>query len=171
MGGPVQEPCLKVKSRPLRYGGVILPVYLEWVEQPSEQDWVDLEKLYKETPTAWFQALGVDSVQEYVALYQGNQKDRLAAGRFNDRLLSTARLSAVDGGFEVSQLCVRSVTRQRGVAHQMMIRLAQWADEHGCSLVVQDDQSELSKLITKLKDYGFSQEGSMWKRVPIASVE
>lgn len=143
-----------------------MPVYLEWVEQPSEQDWIDLEKLYKETPASWFEELGVDSVQGYVAFYQGDQQDRLAAGRFNDRLISTARLKATEEGYDISQLCVRSVTRQRGVAHQMMIRLAQWADEQACSLTVQDSASELSTLITKLKDYGFSLDGDTWKRPP-----
>ena len=157
---------LWVESRPRKSEGVILPVYLEWVEQPSEQDWIDLEKLYKETPAQWFDELNVDSVQGYVALHQGSQPSKLAAGRFNDRLLTTARLNAVEAGYEISQLCVRSVTRQRGVAHQMMIRLTQWADEQACSLMVQDSASELSTLITKLKDYGFSLDGDTWKRPP-----
>lgn len=140
-----------------------MPVYLEWVEQPSEQDWVDLEKLYKEVPDPWFVEYGATTTQDYVAKHQ-DQQALLAAGRFNDRLITTASLKQHEQGYLVQHVCVRAVTRERGVAHQLMVRLAQWADEKGVGLVVEANDPNLSTLLNKLEEYGFSLNGDLWTR-------
>lgn len=157
--------CLWVESPSHKNEGEVLPVYLEWVEQPSEQDWVDLEKLYKEAPDQWFADFGVADAQGYVAKHQDGESV-LAAGRFNDRLITAASLQKHERGYLIQHLCVRSVTRERGVAHQLMVRLAQWADEKGLGLVVEANSPDLSTLLTKLEEYGFSLQDQLWIRTP-----
>lgn len=143
-----------------------MPVYIEWAEQPSEQDWIDLEKLYKETPALWFEDYGVSNTQDYVAKHQNEADKALATGRFNDRLITAASLQRHGQGYLIQHLCVRSVTQQRGVAHQLLIRLGQWADDQGLSLVVEAKDSELSTLLSKLEKYGFSRAEDLWIRRP-----
>lgn len=142
-----------------------MPVYLEWVEQPSEQDRVDLDKLYKEVPSQWLEQYTAENAQDYVAKHDGIQL-KLAGGRFNDRLISAASLQQHGESYVIRHLAVRSVTRERGVAHQMLVRLAQWADDQGVGLVVDANDPDLSTLLTKLEKYGFSLEGDIWKRSP-----
>ncbi len=143
-----------------------MPVYLEWVEQPSEQDWIDLGKLYKEVPGQWYSDYGVETVQDYVAAHGGDDQRLLAAGRFNDRLITTASLVPVEQGYAIQHLAVRAVTQGRGVARQLVVRLAQWADANQITLVVNADEPELSKLTNKLEEHGFSAEQGCWVRQP-----
>jgi len=143
-----------------------LPVYLEWVYQPSEQDWIDLGKLYKEVPGQWYSDYGVETVQDYVASHGGSDARLLAAGRFNDRLITAASLVPVEQGYAIQHLAVRAVTQGRGVARQLLVRLTQWADANQFMLVVDANEPALAKLINKLEEHGFAAEQGRWVRQP-----
>ncbi len=139
-----------------------MPVHLEWIEAPSEQDWIDLNKLYKEAPTGWCDADSEHPAQSYLAQKQ-QQGYKIAAGRFNDRLIVAAAIkvnSEKVNAYFIEDLCVRALTRERGVAKQLLVRLCQWSDEQKCSLWVQDADAKLRVLM----EFGFVHAEGKWHR-------
>ncbi len=93
-----------------------MPVYVETVTQPSPQDRSDLAKIYADAP-AWLLTphASAEALIES-ALADGS----LIAGRFNDRLLGAAVLQRGDNVWHLSHLCVRKLTRQRGVGRRLL---------------------------------------------------
>ncbi|WP_313025302.1 acetyl-CoA sensor PanZ family protein [Pseudomonas lopnurensis] len=93
-----------------------MPVYVESITQPSPQDRSDLAKIYTDAP-AWLLApyASPEALVE-AALADGS----LIAGRFNDRLLGAALLRRGDTSWRLSHLCVRKLTRQRGVGRRLL---------------------------------------------------
>ncbi|EKM95259.1 putative acetyltransferase [Stutzerimonas degradans] len=93
-----------------------MPVYVETVTQPSPQDRSDLAKIYADAP-AWLLTphASAEALIES-ALADGS----LIAGRFNDRLLGAAVLQRGDSVWRLSHLCVRKLTRQRGVGRRLL---------------------------------------------------
>mgnify|MGYP000559475909 CR=1 FL=1 len=138
-----------------------MPVHIEWIESPSEQDWSDLEKLYKDAPSDWFDGTCEPTAQDYIAVKK-QQDFKVVAGRFNDRLIVAATLKAQQGqnSYLLEELCVRSATRKRGVARQMLVRLCQWSSENKCILLVNDETAQFKTLL----EYGFVHAQGIWKR-------
>lgn len=93
-----------------------MPVIVEAVTQPSAQDRADLEKIYADAP-AWLLAPHADAASLIDA---GLAAGSLIAGRFNDRLLGAAWLAQDGDGYALSHLCVRKLTRGRGVASRLV---------------------------------------------------
>jgi len=73
------------------------------------------------------------------ALCQRRRADRggaladgsLIAGRFNDRLLGAALLQRGDEAWRLSHLCVRKVTRKRGVGRRLLEETQRLASDAG----------------------------------------
>ncbi len=90
-----------------------MPVTLEALNNPSEQDLIDLQKVYKDYP------LDVDwpTLQELV-----NKDDNctLYAIRFNDRLLGAMTITDAGDNLKLEHLCVRELTRQRHVGRDLL---------------------------------------------------
>ena len=93
-----------------------MPVIVEAVTQPSAQDRLDLEKIYADAP-AWLLTPHADA---QALIDAGLAGGRLIAGRFNDRLLGAAWLEPGSDGWRLSHLCVRKITRGRGVAARLV---------------------------------------------------
>lgn len=55
----------------------------------------------------------------------------LIAGRFNDRLLGAALLQRSDDAWRLSHLCVRKLTRKRGVGRRLLEETQRQASEAG----------------------------------------
>ncbi len=139
-----------------------MPVQIEWIESPTEQDWIDLNKLYKDAPKMWFEEKTEVTAQDYIRQKQA-QGFKIVAGRFNDRLIATAAVKLMDNKaktYEIDDLLVRGITRERGVARQMLVRICQWGDEQKCSLWVKDHAAKLRVLL----EYGFVHEQGKWYR-------
>ncbi len=148
-----------------------MPVHIEWLETPTNQDWTDLEKLYAEAPAHWFESLepaaaGQSHGRTYVEQHLSHARWKLAAGRFNDRLIAAASIRPDDSGYWIDDLVVRQVTRNRGVAHQLLIRLCQWADVENHKLQVNTQQGPGDKL----QQYGFEKTEQGWQREPGAEI-
>ncbi|MNN83366.1 PanD maturation factor [compost metagenome] len=58
----------------------------------------------------------------------------MIAGRFNDRLLGAARLQRHPEVWHLSQLCVRKITRGRGVAERLVREAQVMAAQSGATL-------------------------------------
>ena len=104
-----------------------MPVVVEFVRQPSAQDRLDLAKIYAEAPD-WLLAPYNDAQHLLDSLLDSGQ---LLAGRFNDRLLGAALLQRGDDHWRLSHLCVRKVTRKRGVGRRILDEARRLAREAG----------------------------------------
>lgn len=107
-----------------------MPVYVEALTEPSPQDLVDLAKIFADAP-AWLLAPHADAdALIRAALAEGS----LIAGRFNDRLLGAALLRRDMQHWRLSHLCVRRITRRRGVGRRIIDEARRLAGEAGCEL-------------------------------------
>jgi len=109
---------------------VTMPVSVEAVTEPSQQDRTDLVKIFADAPS-WLLAPHADAA----ALIEAGLADRsLIAGRFNDRLLGAALLQRDGHHWRLSHLCVRAITRRRGVGRRILEESQRLAREAGKEL-------------------------------------
>lgn len=124
-----------------------MPVYFESAEQPSAQDLADLEKIYADAPS-WLFAPHADTA----ALLKYALKHKLlVSARFNGRLLGAALLEKHPERWLLSHLCVRELTRNRGVARRLLQEASRLAAEagHPLEVLIPDHQPELHQLATE----------------------
>ncbi|MGV8921392.1 MAG: acetyl-CoA sensor PanZ family protein [Pseudomonas sp.] len=107
-----------------------MPIVVESVHSASPQDRQDLHKIYHDAPD-WLVAPYADTQTLIEAhLAEGS----VLAARFNDRLLGAARLQRHVAVWHLSHLCVRKVTRRRGVAERLLVEAQKMARQAGCEL-------------------------------------
>ncbi|MBA1227577.1 aspartate 1-decarboxylase autocleavage activator PanM [Stutzerimonas stutzeri] len=104
-----------------------MPVYVESITQPSSQDLTDLAKIYADAPDWLLAPYSSADTLIAAALADGS----LIAGRFNDRLLGAALLQRGDDAWRLSHLCVRKLTRKRGVGRRLLEETQRQASEAG----------------------------------------
>ncbi|KJJ96732.1 acetyltransferase [Pseudomonas sp. 21] len=117
-----------------------MPVVAQHLTQPSEQDRQDLLKIYADAPQ-WLLAPFADA-DELVT--RGLAEGRLFTGRFNDRLLGAAWIERDVDTWRLSRLCVRQLTRNRGVARRLLEEAQRLAILQGAALqlVTASDQPQ-----------------------------
>ena len=137
-----------------------MPVHLEHITQPTQQDWIDLGKIYTDAPQEWLtDANDIQaSLQELL-----DQGEWLIAGRFNARLLGALKAKKDGNTIHLRHLCVRNITIKRGVAHQMLHHISKWADENGYILIA---QSVPDSLTAPLTTRGFTHNNANFIRNP-----
>jgi len=104
-----------------------MPVLVEEINEPSSQDLTDLNKVYQDAPD-WLLAPFASREQ---LIETALSRRQLIAGRFNDRLLGAALLEKGENAWRLSHLCVRAVTRKRGVARRLLAEVQRLADAAG----------------------------------------
>ena len=121
-----------------------MPVYFESAEQPSTQDLADLEKIYADAPS-WLLPPYIDAA---ALLQHGLNNKTLVTGRFNSRLLGAGLLEKHSERWLLSHLCVRELTRNRGVARRIVEEASRLAQEADVVLyvVIPKDQTQLLQL-------------------------
>ncbi|BCD85263.1 hypothetical protein PSm6_16700 [Pseudomonas solani] len=107
-----------------------MPVIVETPDRISDQDRNDLARIYADAPEWLFAPFAGTEDLVTSALAEGS----LVTGRFNDRLLGAALLQRGEGHWQLSHLCVRTITRQRGVARRLLDEAQRMAREAGCEL-------------------------------------
>lgn len=109
---------------------VRMPVYVESIIEPSQQDRIDLAKIFADAPE-WLLSphLSAEALIDH-ALAEGT----LIAGRFNDRLLGAGLLQRGSDHWQLSHLCVRKITRRRGVGKRILEESQRMATEAGKQL-------------------------------------
>lgn len=135
-----------------------MPIQLENLQQPCAEEMKDLVKIYQDTLNQPDQA-----VETWVneRLKQGLQ---LFTGRFNSRLLVAIWTNHTEHGWELEQLCVRAITRRRGVARQLLQLLIKQAHSQNITLYINDPvPPELPPL---LKELNFQHHESQWQQLP-----
>lgn len=107
-----------------------MPVIVQAIASPSAQDLADLQKIYADAP-AWLFSPFADAEG---LVDNGMRRGHLIAGRFNDRLLGAALLERREDRWLISHICVRKVTRGRGVARRLLDEARRLAAEAGLPL-------------------------------------
>ncbi|HJE27840.1 MAG TPA: PanM family protein [Pseudomonas nitrititolerans] len=107
-----------------------MPVYVVAIDAPSDQDRIDLAKIYADAPD-WLLA---PYASAEALIEAGLASGMLIAGRFNDRLLGAALLQREEKEWRLSHLCVRKITRGRGVARRIIEESRRQADDAGARL-------------------------------------
>ncbi|POA47971.1 aspartate 1-decarboxylase autocleavage activator PanM [Pseudomonas sp. MPR-ANC1] len=107
-----------------------MPVIVQTLEDASYQDQQDLQKIYRDAPDWLFAPFSGEAELIKSALADGC----FIAGRFNDRLLGAARLTRHPEVWYLSHLCVRKVTRRRGVAERLVNQAQKMASQAGAEL-------------------------------------
>lgn len=110
-----------------------MPVIVEAPAQLSAQDREDLLRIYAEAPAELLAPYADGEALIEAALAAGS----LLTGRFNDRLLGAAWLQRDADAWRLSRLCVRKVTRGRGVARRLLEESQRMAVLKGCPLRLQ----------------------------------
>lgn len=126
-----------------------MPIIVELLHEATYQDQQDLQKIYRDAPD-WLFAPFSGELQ----LIEGCLGDgSLIAGRFNDRLLGAARLQRQTDVWHLSQICVRKITRRRGVAERMVNEAQRMASQSGATLrlLAPAGHLEAQALAAKLK--------------------
>jgi ribosomal protein S18 acetylase RimI-like enzyme len=107
-----------------------MPIVVESLNEATYQDQQDLQKIYRDAPDWLFAPF-----KDHLHLIDSNLHDgTLLAGRFNDRLLGAARLQRAPDVWHLSQLCVRKITRRRGVAERLVSEAQRMAEQSGAQL-------------------------------------
>ena len=107
-----------------------MPIIVEPLQEATQQDQQDLQKIYRDAPDWLFAPYADDLHLIESCLQEGS----LIAGRFNDRLLGAARLQRHPDVWHLSQLCVRKITRRRGVAERLVHEARNMALQSGATL-------------------------------------
>ena len=101
-----------------------MPVSVEWVDEVSESDFADLIKIYADCPAALREDLSpIEKINDWLHAVLANNK--LVVARFNGRLLGSVLLQQINEQWQLSCLCVRKVTRRRGVGRRVIEVLQQ----------------------------------------------
>ena len=126
-----------------------MPIIVEPLNGATYQDQQDLQKIYRDAPDWLFAPFAGDLQLIESCLLDGS----LIAGRFNDRLLGAARLQRHSDVWHLSQLCVRKVTRRRGVAERLVNEAQKMASQAGTTLrlLAPAGHLEAQALAAKLK--------------------
>ncbi|MGE7963767.1 acetyl-CoA sensor PanZ family protein [Pseudomonas sp. NPDC089918] len=126
-----------------------MPIIVELLNQATYQDQQDLQKIYRDAPDWLFTPFTGDLQLIESCLLDGS----LIAGRFNDRLLGAARLQRHQDVWHLSQLCVRKITRRRGVAERLVNEAQKMASQSGATLrlLAPAGHLEAQALAAKLK--------------------
>ncbi|MBD2859963.1 acetyl-CoA sensor PanZ family protein [Spongiibacter sp. KMU-158] len=126
-----------------------MPVYAEFIKSVDEPDRADLERLY-----------GKDTDK----LLNAAEKDKLilVAGRFNGKLIAGFTLTPIHAGdYQMARLCVREITRRRGVARQLLIQAFKALPEELVSISA--DLRSAPELCNLMSDLGFKSNGAIWQ--------
>ena len=126
-----------------------MPTKLEHVVSPTEQDLIDLEKLYADYP------LDADfsTVNDVV---KSDESKALYALRFNDRLLGAVVIIEDAGNAELEYLCVREITRGRHVGRDILRLIKKDKDYAKVTFTSCIEDEAITRLFTSA---GFTQDG------------
>ncbi len=134
-----------------------MPVVLEVVSEPSEQDKIDLNKIYQDfSVNAGLPLLDVKALPANFKLY---------AGRFNARLLGAFLVEEREQQLMIRYLCVRKITRGRHVAREMLRQFIGKVEKESYLVGIETSEA-LTQLMTELN---FTAVGNDWRFVPKGS--
>jgi len=131
-----------------------VPVKLEHLSSPSQDDWQDLQKIWQDVPTPELQPQSLEA-----ALQSGQW---LVAARFNDRIVGVILCSLKRDTVTLQYAAVRSITQRRGVMHQTITLLQQWAANNGYALLAANLPEPLQGAAAA-RQFEHTNDGWLWQ--------
>ncbi|ASP37474.1 hypothetical protein CHH28_01735 [Bacterioplanes sanyensis] len=119
-----------------------MPVRLEHIRTPSAQDWIDLGKIHADT-----QPLGLKMDSTALGDWLQQPNHWLLAGRFNDRIVGCLLAQQQGEVVVLSNAAVRTITQRRGVMHQLLHHVCDWAQHESLALEFHAVPSELEDAV------------------------
>ncbi|CAA0340381.1 aspartate 1-decarboxylase autocleavage activator PanM [Klebsiella oxytoca] len=113
----------------------------------SDQDRIDLGKIW---PSQDLAALALD------------ESHRIYAARFNERLLAAVRVTLNGVESELSALCVREVTRRRGVGQYLVEEVLRDNPEISSWRIADADAEDRGVMAAFMQALGFSAQTGGW---------
>ncbi|MGO2243013.1 MAG: acetyl-CoA sensor PanZ family protein [Halomonas sp.] len=130
-----------------------MPVTLHHVDQArweaDEQVRLDLVRIYQDAPQ---ERIPTPTVEPFIDAHF-NGRHFFACALFNDRLLGAVAIQeGTDRAWWLSELCVRTTTRRRGVGSRLMALLGEQAKQEGRVLRIETSSLPLADrvLLSKL---------------------
>ena len=113
-----------------------MPILIEALPaQPDPSDLNDLQKIYRDAPNGLLpESCDVDDTADLLATLRPDVDTQLYGARFNGRLLGAVVARESAHALVTCYLCVRKVTRNRGVGKRIMDVLHQITDEQNRAL-------------------------------------
>ncbi|PXW43553.1 acetyltransferase (GNAT) family protein [Klebsiella oxytoca] len=115
----------------------------------SDQDRIDLAKIW---PSQDLAALTLDDRQ------------RIYAARFNERLLGAVRVTRNDTEGKLSALCVREVTRRRGVGQYLVEEVLRDNPEISSWRIADAGVEDRGVMAAFMQALGFSAQHNGWEK-------
>ncbi len=99
-----------------------MPVLLTIVNDKTDQAHIEqLEKIYTDAqPERLAQLPNINSAKSFVDTILQSPDHSFYCGLFNDRLIAAIAISQQSNAWQISHLCVRSITRRRGVGSRLL---------------------------------------------------
>jgi hypothetical protein len=94
-----------------------MPILIENLHQVSPPDLADLQKIYADAPAA---LLNHKTAEALVNDCLDSEHGFFIAGRFNSKLVAAIQAREIDDAIILNALCVRHITRRRGIARRLI---------------------------------------------------
>lgn len=144
-----------------------MPIVVEFLNEPTEQDLTDLQKIYADAPTWMYEEFGE---LEFVATrLSDSESGQLVVARFNERLLGACWLQAPaensENSHQIRWLTVRKATRGRGVASRMLAQIEQLIKHEHTMFQLSLATRQCAATDALLQVSGFEKKGEIKDRV------
>ena len=139
-----------------------MPIFIEQIADPIAADFNDLVKIYTDYPLHGHKGASSDDVSLWLREQLGAATITLYAARFNGRLLGALWIqkNKADAHWALEHLCVRGLTRRRGVADMLIGEVLLYAQQAGAKVVINDLVPErVEEVVSKLKTAGHDVTG------------
>jgi len=126
-----------------------MPVLLTVVtDNPDKARLEQLEKIYADAqPERRTQIKEANSATAFVSHILADPQQELYCGLFNERLIAAAVITKADTFWDISHLCVRKITRRRGVGSRLLQLVLEAAQAENKALRVSADALMAQDLI------------------------
>lgn len=142
-----------------------MPVLLTHVTDTSDAaDVEQLEKIYTDAqPERLAQLPGVSTPAAFVDSILKNPELSFYCGLFNDRLIAALVVSKADDSWQISHLCVRNVTRRRGVGSRLLTLVIEAAKAEGKLIrILSESLMTPDHIILQRMGYTLSENGDCY---------
>ncbi|MBU2713085.1 acetyl-CoA sensor PanZ family protein [Zooshikella harenae] len=124
-----------------------MPITVEILDFPSEQDREDLTKIYLDAPD-WMLCdyethHAISQVKQFVQSVIEQPLTHFIGARFNDRLVGAAVVEQLEHDWHIRSICVRKVTRRRGVGKRLHTEINRLAQQQHVNLIFEQAPKDL----------------------------
>lgn len=113
-----------------------MPIRVEILSaQPSIMDLGDLQKIYQDAPAELLLGhCGIRDASNLLSTLRPSADTHFYVARFNGRLLGAVTVTKQSNALQVKHLCVRKITRNRGVGKRLIEVVGLIADQQNRTL-------------------------------------